>query len=438
MREAHRAHFRPSVDLRPNRFAWMGSTKPLDAFTFSFRETAHGIFIAHAYQYEPGHSTWVLETDPDTFARAGLEAMTEAQSKRFLERVFAEDLDGHKLITNRSAWRRFPMIRNARCVMDNVVLLGDAKSTAHFSIGAGTKLAMEDAIALFESFRAQSSIGAALAHFEAARREEVERTQHAADVSLVWFEHISRFARMDPVQFAFGLMTRSKSITYDNLRLRAPAFVDATDRMFAAKTCANGFAVDVEDPVPPMFQPLALRGMVVPNRVVVSPMCMYSATDGLPGRFSSGPLRQPGDRRRRADGDGNGLRFRRGAHHAGLRRPLQRRAGSRLDAHRRIRARPGRRQVLPATRPFRPQGGHQADVGRHRPAAGAWRLGDHGAIAPALLPGQPDPPRNDTHRHGSRARGISSPPRGAGCAAGSTWSNCIAPTATCWAVSSHR
>lgn len=285
VRETHREHFRPSVDLRPNRFAWMGSTKPLDAFTFSFRETEHGIFIAHAYQYEPGHSTWVMETDPETFERAGLERMSETDSAAFLERVFAEDLDGHRLITNRSSWRRFPMIRNARCVMGNVVLLGDAKSTAHFSIGSGTKLAMEDAIALFESFRAHSGVQPALAQFETARREEVERTQHAADVSLVWFEHIARFARMDPVQFAFGLMTRSKSITYDNLRLRAPDFVAATDRMFAAKTRAAGFNVSVEQPLPPMFQPFSLRGMTVANRVVVSPMCMYSATEGLPGDF---------------------------------------------------------------------------------------------------------------------------------------------------------
>ena len=285
VRESHRDHFRPSVDMRPNRFAWMGSTKPLDAFTFSFRETPHGIFIAHAYQYEPGHSTWVMETDPDTFARAGLERMTEAESAQFLEGVFAEDLAGHSLLTNRSTWRRFPMIRNARCVMGRVVLLGDAKATAHFSIGSGTKLAMEDAIALFESMRTHADVPGALAHFETARRDEVERTQHAADVSLVWFEHIARFARMDPVQFAFGLMTRSKSITYDNLRLRAPAFVDATDRMFANTVRAAGFDVDADRPAPPMFQPFRMRGLAVANRVVVSPMCMYSAESGTPGDF---------------------------------------------------------------------------------------------------------------------------------------------------------
>ena len=285
VREQHRAHFGTRVDLRPNRFAWMGSTKPLDAFTFCFRETAFGIFVAHAYQYEPGHSTWVIETDAATFARSGLERMDEIETVRFLEGVFAEDLDGHRLLTNRSLWRQFPMIRNARSVMGNVVLLGDAKSTAHFSIGSGTKLAMEDAIALFESFAHTTNVADALADFETTRSGEVERTQHAADVSLVWFEHLERFRRMEPTQFAFGLMTRSKSITYDNLRLRAPAFVDEMDRVFARQVRAAGFDVDVAKPVPPMFQPLRLRGLTLPNRVVVSPMCMYSARDGVPGDF---------------------------------------------------------------------------------------------------------------------------------------------------------
>ena len=286
VREGNKAHFGTEVDLRPNRFTWMGSTRPLDAFTFSFRDTEFGVFIAHAYQYQPGASTWILETDDATFHRAGLDAMDEAQSAAFLEGVFAEDLAGHSLITNRSLWRRFPMIRNARSTWlraegapGNIVLLGDAKSTAHFSIGSGTKLAMEDAIALFECVRSNPDVPAALAAFERNRREDVERIQHAADVSLVWFEHVRRFWHMAPTQFAFGLMTRSKSITYDNLKLRAPDFVEEIDAVFAAQTQAAGLA-----PVaaPPMFQPFKLRGMIVANRTVVSPMCMYSATDGTP------------------------------------------------------------------------------------------------------------------------------------------------------------
>ncbi|MEQ8818437.1 MAG: bifunctional salicylyl-CoA 5-hydroxylase/oxidoreductase [Thalassobaculum sp.] len=275
-------HFQTTVDLRPNHFTWMGSDKPLDAFSFFFRETEHGIFIAHTYQYEPGHSTWVLETDPATFERAGLAAMTEEQSARFLESVFAEELAGHRLITNRSIWRNFPTIRNARWVKDNLVILGDAKGTAHFSIGSGTKLAMEDAIALFEAFRAEADVTGALTRFETQRREDVEKTQHAADVSLVWFEHLDRFWHMDPVQFAFGLMTRSKSITYDNLRLRAPEFVDAVDKVFAGQVRDQGFDVDTKRPKPPLFQPFQLRGMTLANRLVLSPMCQYSAVDGCP------------------------------------------------------------------------------------------------------------------------------------------------------------
>jgi anthraniloyl-CoA monooxygenase len=279
IRQAHAAHFQPSIDWRPNRFAWMGSTRPLDAFTFSFRETKWGIFIAHAYQYQPGRSTWIFETDAESHARAGLDAMTEAQSAALMGDVFAEDLDGHVLLTNRSVWRNFPMIRNARWTMGNVVLLGDAKSSAHFSIGSGTKLAMEDAIALHASFRKHGeSVGAALAHFETARRLDVEKTQHAADVSLVWFEHVKRFWPMHPTQFAFGVMTRSRAITYDNLRLRAPDFVEAVDRVVASQA-------GTDTPVAPMFQPMALRRMTLANRVVVSPMCMYSATDGMVDDF---------------------------------------------------------------------------------------------------------------------------------------------------------
>ena len=279
IRTRRAAHFKPEIDLRPNRFAWMGSTRPLDAFSFFFQERPEGIFIAHAYQYEAGASTWVLETDPQTFERAGLGAMSEEQSARYLEDVFAEALQGHKLITNRSTWRQFPMIRCERWVKDNLVLLGDAKASAHFSIGSGTKLAMEDAIALHGAFMAGGDVGTCLHRFETSRREEVEKIQHAADVSLVWFEHVKRFWDFHPARFAFGVMTRSKAITWDNLLLRAPDFVSGVQKVVAAETPGG----DARNP--PMFQPFALRGMTLPNRVVVSPMCLYSAEDGMPNDF---------------------------------------------------------------------------------------------------------------------------------------------------------
>jgi anthraniloyl-CoA monooxygenase len=279
VRTRSEAHFQPHTDLRPNRFAWMGSTRPFDAFTFFFKQRTEGIFIAHCYQYEPGASTWVLEMEPETFERAGLAGATEAESARFMEHVFAEELAGHKLITNRSLWRQFPMIRCARWTRENVVLLGDAKATAHFSIGSGTKLAMEDAIALHGAIMRSGSVADGLLRFERGRREAVEKIQHAADVSLVWFEHVRRFWPMHPTRFAFGVMTRSKAITYDDLALRAPDFVEEVDALFAREVAGNDEPVA---PRPPMFQPFRLRDMRLANRVVVSPMCQYSAEHGLP------------------------------------------------------------------------------------------------------------------------------------------------------------
>jgi anthraniloyl-CoA monooxygenase len=284
-RNKHIEHFQPEVDLRSNKFTWMGSTRPLDAFTFLFEETEWGPFIAHAYQYEAGRSTWIFETDPETFKRAGLEGLSEQESADRMEKIFGWFLEGHKLLINRSMWRNFPMIRNKRWVRDNMVLLGDAKATAHFSIGSGTKLAMEDAIALYEAMAKAPTVEAALDDYEHGRREETEKIQHSADVSLVWFEHVDRFWDFDPVQFAFGVMTRAKAITYDNLTLRAPEFVKQVDKAFALQVQAKGFDVDLDKPVVPMFQPLKLREMTLANRAVVSPMCMYSATEGVPGDF---------------------------------------------------------------------------------------------------------------------------------------------------------
>ncbi|MGY4503163.1 anthraniloyl-CoA monooxygenase [Bradyrhizobium sp. GM24.11] len=284
-REKYAEHFQPEVDLRTNKFAWMGSTRPLDAFTFIFQETEWGPFIAHAYQYEAGHSTWIFETDPETFEHAGLTGLNETQSAARMAEIFGWFLDGHKLLTNRSMWRNFPMIRSKRWVKGNMVLLGDAKASAHFSIGSGTKLAMEDAIALADAMANAPDIKAALDVYEHGRREEVEKTQHAADVSLVWFEHVDRFWDFDPVQFAFGVMTRSKAITYDNLKLRAPDFVAEVEKSFARQVRSHGFDVSTDKPMVPLFQPFRLREMEIANRAVISPMCMYSAKEGVPTDF---------------------------------------------------------------------------------------------------------------------------------------------------------
>jgi anthraniloyl-CoA monooxygenase len=282
IRTRYASHFQPSVDLRPNKFTWLGSTRPLDAFKYFFRETPEGIILAHCYQYEADRSTWVIETDEATWRNFGFDRMGEQEMLPVLERVFAEELDGHPLIANRSLWRNFPNITNRTWVRGNAVLVGDAKATAHFSIGSGTKLAMEDAIALFEALKSERSVQASLAKYDTARREEVEKTQHAANVSLAWFEHMKRYWGMAPEQFAFGVMSRSKQITWENLELRDPAFVRRVHKWFAAKVRAQGFEVDLDDPPVPMFTPLRLRELVIENRVVVSPMDQYSAVDGVP------------------------------------------------------------------------------------------------------------------------------------------------------------
>src|SRR5439155_20599308 len=205
IREKYKDHFEPSVDLRPNKFTWLGSTKSLEAFKYFFRETPEAVLLAHVYQYEPERSTWLIEMDEQTWRNFKFDELSETAMLPVLERVFAGELDGHPLIPNRSLWRNFPNITNRTWVLNNAVLVGDAKATAHFSIGSGTKLAMEDAIALFECFKKEGEIKRALSLYDTARREEVEKTQHAANVSLAWFEHMQRYWGMEPQQFAFGV-----------------------------------------------------------------------------------------------------------------------------------------------------------------------------------------------------------------------------------------
>jgi anthraniloyl-CoA monooxygenase len=283
IREKYKEHFQPSLDLRPNKFTWLGSTKPLDAFKYFFKETPQGVLLAHCYQYEADRSTWVIEMDEQTWRNLKLDQLDEGEMLPVIERVFAEELDGHPFIANRSLWRNFPNITNKTWVHRNAVLVGDAKATAHFSIGSGTKLAMEDAIALFEAFKKHVDVKKALTLYDTARREEVEKTQHAANVSLAWFEHMKRYWSMEPVQFAFGVMSRSKQITWENLELRDPAFIREIHQWFARKVKDQGFDIDLANPPVPMFTPFRLRDMVVENRVVVSPMDQYSARDGVPG-----------------------------------------------------------------------------------------------------------------------------------------------------------
>jgi anthraniloyl-CoA monooxygenase len=268
---------RTDVDVRPNRFVWLGTTKPFPAFTFYFKRNDHGLWRVHAYQYGPGHSTFIVECRDETWRAAGMDAADETHTASFLEALFAEELDGHRLITNRSIWRQFPTIRTEPWWNGNVVLLGDAAHTAHFSVGSGTRMAMEDAVTLRSALQSATDVASALGAYEAARRPQVESLQRAALASLQWFEDTERYMSLDPVQFTFSLLTRSLRITHEDLRARDPEFLARVDRYVAGQTDRHTAAP------PPMFTPFRIRDLVVANRVVVSPMCQYVAEDGTVG-----------------------------------------------------------------------------------------------------------------------------------------------------------
>jgi anthraniloyl-CoA monooxygenase len=284
VRELHAAQFGPQLDWRANKFIWLGTTRHFDAFTFLFKEAEHGLWRVHAYRFDDRHSTFIVETTEATWRNAGLDRADEDATVGFCERLFADELAGHRLLKNKAVWRNFPTVRNAHWSHRNIVLIGDAAHTAHFSIGSGTKLALEDSIALSRAVAAYGDLPQALSAYEAERRPIVESTQRAAQTSLQWFEETERyFGRLEPLQFAVSLLTRSLRITHENLRLRDPAFIARVDRWFAGMAASqSGIAVPAEPPPPPMFTPFRLRDMVLANRVVVSPMCQYSAADGMP------------------------------------------------------------------------------------------------------------------------------------------------------------
>jgi anthraniloyl-CoA monooxygenase len=283
LRQHFAAQFLPQIDWRQNHFVWLGTSRPFPAFTFYFKESAVGLWRAHAYQYAPGRSTFIVETTDRTWQASGLDANDEQATVAYLSELFREELQGHPLQANRSIWRRFPTVRNGRWASGNVVLLGDAAHTAHFSVGSGTKLAMEDAIALAVALKSGSAVPEALATYEASRRPAVESLQRAAQASLEWFESVERYQQMDPLQFAFNLLTRSLRITHENLRVRDPELVARVDRWVAEQASRqSGQPLESSRDQPPLFTPYRLRDLVLPNRIVVSSMCQYRATDGHP------------------------------------------------------------------------------------------------------------------------------------------------------------
>lgn len=282
VRERYAAQFRPEVDWRPNRFVWLGTTRPFPAFTFYFKRDSHGWWRGHCYQYDRTMSTFIVECREDTWRAAGLEDAAEQHTIAYCERLFAEELEGHRLVANRSIWRSFGTLRTRCWRHENVVLVGDAAHTAHFSVGSGTKLAMEDAAALALHLDGASDVAQALTAYEEERRPAVQSMQRAAQVSLQWFEDTERYMDMEPIQFAFNLLTRSLRVTHENLRVRDPAFVRRIDEWYAGKAEAqSGVRVARTPATPPLFTPFKVRELLLANRVVVSPMCQYMADDGL-------------------------------------------------------------------------------------------------------------------------------------------------------------
>ena len=274
-------HFEPSLDPHRTKYAWFGSDLVFDAFTFVFRDTEHGLFQVHAYPFDARTSTFIVETHEATWRRAGLDRMSEQESLEFCQELFRPELGEHRLLSNRSVWFSFETLRNRNWHHGNVVLLGDAAHTAHFTIGSGTKLAMEDAIALADAVqRSPGDLEAALTHYELERQPVVERFQEAARESAAYFEGVSRYQRFEPVQFAFNLLTRSGRISHLELERRDARFVAAVDRWFAH--AATGRHAPLLAP-PPLFTPFALGACLVGNRIVLAPGGEDQAVDGRPG-----------------------------------------------------------------------------------------------------------------------------------------------------------
>ncbi len=304
LRERFSAYFRPDIDLRRCRYVWLGTPKRFDAFTFAFAETAHGWFQAHAYQFDGEMSTFIVETPQEVWAQSGIADMSGADSIAYCASLFADVLQGAPLVSNAAhlrgsaQWIRFARVTCAEWVhwldmpRDDrgdtstgrvpLVLLGDAAHTAHFSIGSGSKLALEDAIALDAQLAAHpGDVASALTRYQAERRVEVLKLQNAARNSTEWFEHVNRYVTLAPEQFAYSLLTRSQRISHENLRARDATYVSAFERWFAQE---SGCVVSPDTAAPPaIFTPLTVRSITLPNRIVVSPMAQYSATNsGLP------------------------------------------------------------------------------------------------------------------------------------------------------------
>ncbi len=287
-REAYQEHLDVDIDVRPNKFIWLGTNKLFDAFTFIFKDTPAGWIWVHAYCFDHNTSTFIVECQESTWRELGLGEMSQDVCSRYLEDLFSEYLDGNSLMSNAkhlrgSAWISFPRIMCGQWHYKNLVLIGDAAHTAHFSIGSGTRLGFEDAIDLADALSSSTDIDQALEEYREKRTIEVLRLQSAARNSMQWFENLPRYTDLEPMQFNYALLTRSQRVSHENLRLRDPVWLQSMEQWFSKH--ATGKARLDGETVPPMFVPFHLRDMALKNRVVVSPMAMYSAQNGTPNDF---------------------------------------------------------------------------------------------------------------------------------------------------------
>jgi anthraniloyl-CoA monooxygenase len=294
IRARHASYFQPDLLTGKAKFIWLGTTFPFEAFTFYFVENEHGVFQAHCYRFDAHTSTFIVECDEDSWRRAGFDRLDTEATIAACEQLFGRWLQGHRLMSNArhlsAPWSSFVRVRNEHWYFRNIVLIGDAAHSAHFSIGSGTKLAMEDAIALARVLAEQRPLQEALAAYQDERMTEALRLQNAARNSMEWFEHVKRYIALEPEQFAYSLLTRSQRVSHENLRLRDRGYLHGVERWFASRNEAApspgpGPAPATAPAPPPMFTPFRLRDMTVVNRVVVAPMDMYSAVDGAPTDF---------------------------------------------------------------------------------------------------------------------------------------------------------
>ena len=409
-RDAYADAFGVDVDTRANKFVWLGTSKVFDAFTFAFEKTEHGWIWAHAYRFAPDCSTFIIECSEETWRGFGFDRMDQAEAIAACEKLFAKYLDGHKLQSNAThlrgsaAWLNFRRIKCERWSTGNVILLGDAAHTAHFSVGSGTKLALEDAIKLADVLnRPGISLESGLDEYVAERNLEVLKLQNSARNSTEWFETLERYTHFEPLQFAYSLLTRSQRISHENLRLRDREWLEGVERWFW-KRATEGRS---NKTAPPMFAPFKLREMTRSRTAItVSPMAMYSAVDGTPNDFHFVHLGE------RAMG-GAGLLFTEmtcvspeGRISPGCTGMWNDEHVAGVEADRRFRPRELEGEDLPPARPFGREGLDPRRLGRGQCAAARRQLAGHGRERRGLVAGQPGAGADDPRGHGQGARRV--------------------------------